>query len=212
MVLIQEGLHNTAQRENVMQLIHQQDITTLQLQIYLQQYQQWQTNLQQQQLAWDTHTWQNNWQWYATNNQPMEALQTQVPPQDGAQELLGIPPPLSPPLSPPQELPPQIDQQEEEQDIPKTFMETMVLNDFLTIYMPKNIEKKYMIFIPLTLKKTSLNIYHDPFLLEEKYVILMIQTINDNLLPAALYNPPHMLMHLELALATGGLQLTMTTS
>lgn len=38
MVLMQEGLPNTAQRAQAMELIHQQDITTLQLQTYLQQY------------------------------------------------------------------------------------------------------------------------------------------------------------------------------
>lgn len=61
--------------------------------------------------------------------------------------------------------------------------------------------KKYLIFIPPNLQKTSLNIRLDPLSLEEKYVILMFPTLQDNLLPAALYNPPHLLMHLELSLA-----------
>lgn len=63
---------------------------------------------------------------------------------------------------------------------------------------------KFMIFILHALRKTSLNIRHDPYSLEKKYVILMILTLNDTLLPAVLYNSPHLLMYLELSLAPGG--------
>ncbi|OIS98172.1 hypothetical protein A4A49_51412 [Nicotiana attenuata] len=101
-----------------------------------------------------------------------------------------------PPHSPQQE-----DQAEEGNDPPETFMESMILNDFLTISISGSREKKYLIFIPPTLQKTSLNVRLNPSSVEERYVMLMIPTLQDNLLPTDLYDPPHLLMHLELSLA-----------
>lgn len=86
----------------------------------------------------------------------------------------------------------------EDNVLSETFMESMILSDFLTITMPGNIEK----ISNLHPSKSPKNlIEYTPRPLEERYVILIISTLQDNLLPAALYNPPHLLMHLELSVA-----------
>lgn len=84
-------------------------------------------------------------------------------------------------------------------------MESLTLNDSLTISMHENIERKFLIFIPPRLEKTSLNVRLNPYSLEEKYVVLMIPTLNDNILQHAPYQPPHLLNHLELSLPQRGL-------
>lgn len=84
----------------------------------------------------------NYWPWYATNQQPMKDIQKLEQPTQVAHEILEIPLPISPPITHPQETPPQTDQKEEEPDLSETLMETLVLNDYMMISMPENIEKK----------------------------------------------------------------------
>ncbi|OIT31621.1 hypothetical protein A4A49_31879 [Nicotiana attenuata] len=116
-----------------------------------------------------------------------------LPPPPQAQEQMEIYPPTqigmyppTPPPSPTMEEYPQQQPAEDEVDPPETFMESLTLNDSLTISMPENIERKFLIFIPPHLVKTSLNVLLDPYSLEDKYVVLMIPTLNDTIQPASI--------------------------
>ncbi|OIT03198.1 hypothetical protein A4A49_25367 [Nicotiana attenuata] len=180
--IIQQGIFMPMNYKAAMQILQQQEITTLEFQTQLLNIHQWNAHLQQHYHSWNTHQPHNCLPWFVPyHNRVVEPLHPLPPRQEQAPAIFPPTPTPSPPL---EEFYHQ-QAQEEEADAPETFMESLTLNESLTISMPENIERKFLIYIPPRLERTSLNIRLDPYSLEDRYVVLMIPTLRDSMLPQA---------------------------
>lgn len=76
---MQESIPTQAHQDQVMNLIYQQDITILQLQQIITQYQQWQTQILHHPTYWGIPQQTNFWPWLA----PQQPVEVPHPPPPG---------------------------------------------------------------------------------------------------------------------------------
>nr|XP_033514710.1 uncharacterized protein LOC117279329 [Nicotiana tomentosiformis] len=78
------------------------------------------------------------------------------------------------------------------------------MNTYLSISMQENIERKFLIYIPHNLDQAFLNVRLDPYSVKQKYVAVIIPTLNNNPLEKAPHHPHFLDMNLTMSLAPGG--------